>query len=329
MKPRFEWKVGLFVFIGLVLVAALLIEFSKGTTFFRSTYDIQLQAENAGLLQAQAQVRMSGVQVGSVSAINLAANGKFVTIVLRIYSDYKIYKDARFVLEQSGFLGDQYVAIIPTKNEGEVFGPGKANVAHAEAPFNLQEFTRSASGFIARIDDTIKKLNESLVDVQRLVLNPETLTNLAVTAANLRDISEQAEVTMGRIDVVVATNGPGLSQVITNLVDFSQGMKQVAGSLNGLLATNTPQLNSAVSNIDASSESLKALLADVQAGKGAAGELLKNPQVARQVGEIIANLSVTTSNLNRVGLWGILWKHKPREPAAPPPKELRSPQEKD
>src|SRR5215813_6779009 len=112
-KARFEWKVGLFVFIGLVLLAGLLLEFSKGLTFFRPTYHILLQAPNAGSLKTRAQVLMSGVQVGTVSDIELAPNGKYVTITLRIFSTFRIYKDARFVIEQQGFLGDQYIAIVP------------------------------------------------------------------------------------------------------------------------------------------------------------------------------------------------------------------------
>ena len=39
-ESRLEWKVGLFVFMGLVLLGGLLLQFSKGTTFFRSTYEI-------------------------------------------------------------------------------------------------------------------------------------------------------------------------------------------------------------------------------------------------------------------------------------------------
>jgi hypothetical protein len=29
------------------------------------------------------------------------------------------------------------------------------------------------------------------------------------------------------------------------------------------------------------------------------------------VSRIVDNLSITTSNLNRLGLWGILWQYKP------------------
>ena len=49
---------------------------------------------------------VAGVSVGSVSDIKLDDGGTNVTIFLKIYKDYKIHGDARFVIEQSGFLGD-------------------------------------------------------------------------------------------------------------------------------------------------------------------------------------------------------------------------------
>src|SRR5438309_1578041 len=39
---RIEWKVGLFVLIGLVLFGALMLNFSKGITRFKSTYKLHL-----------------------------------------------------------------------------------------------------------------------------------------------------------------------------------------------------------------------------------------------------------------------------------------------
>jgi phospholipid/cholesterol/gamma-HCH transport system substrate-binding protein len=240
---------------------------------------------------------------------------------------YKVYKDARFVIEQQGFLGDQYIAIVPTNNEGDTYSDG--DVAKAEAPFNLQEFTRSASGFITRIDETVKKLNDALADVERLVLNPETLTNLSQTAANLRNVTQQARLTLDRVDQVIASNGPALNYAATNLVAFSEGMNRFAGSLNTILDTNSPQVHAAVTNLEASTESLKSLVADVQAGKGLAGDLLKNEQLAGDLSRIMYNLSITTSNLNHAGLWGIMWKHKEPRTNAPPPRVLTSPKERD
>jgi phospholipid/cholesterol/gamma-HCH transport system substrate-binding protein len=312
---RLEWKVGLFVTIGLILLAGLLIEFSKGRTFFHSTYTLYLHADNAGSLKPRAQVLMSGVPIGTVADIELAPTGKYVVIPLSIYSRYKIYTDARFVIEQSGFLGDQYVAIIPTRNADGVYTNNA--IAYTEAPFNLQEVARSASGFLQRIEQTAQQVNNSITDLQRLLLNERTLTNLAVAASNLRLVSERAMATVDGLHAVVASNAPAISLSGSNLVAFSDHLNQAGSTLETVLATNGPALQEAVKNIESSTAILKNLMNDVQAGKGVAGAVLHDQQLAANMSQIVYNLSVTTSNLNRAGLWGILWKHKEARPAPP------------
>ncbi len=326
-KSRLEWKVGLFVAIGLVLVAALMLQFSKGMTLFSKTYDIYLVSPNVGGLKTKASVLMSGVQVGTVADIRLAPDGRSVTIVLRIFSSYTIHKDATFVIEQAGFLGDQYVAIVPTQNRLPPFRNG--DTAQAQAPFNLQEFTRSATGFISRIDETFKKFNDSLADVTRILLNPETLTNLSVTASNLRNVSERAQTTLNLINSTVETNTPALSTSASNLVFFSRQLNQFATQLNQVVDTNTDDISRTIKNLEASSESLKSLMSDLDAGKGLAGQLLKNEQMAARASEIANNLSITTSNLNRLGLWKMLWQHKPPKTNQPPARPLSSPKESE
>jgi len=134
-KSHLETKVGLFVLVGLALLAVLLIQFSKGTSLFRGTYELRLHANNVGGLKPRSAVLLAGVQVGSVSEIKLANDGKRVTILLNIYKENKIYHDARFVIEMSGFLGDQYVSVIPTANQLPLLQDG-ADVP-CEQPFNL------------------------------------------------------------------------------------------------------------------------------------------------------------------------------------------------
>ena len=308
-KSRLEWKVGLFMFISLVVLAALLLEFSKGINIFRPTKIILLRAPNVGGLKIRAQVLMAGVQVGTVSDVRLGPQGTNVTIWLKIYSQYEIHKDARFALETSGFLGDQYVAIMPTKNQGDVFHD--QDVAEAEAPFNIQEVARSAGSFLRRIEETANRLNDAIADVRRLALNDQTLTNLSIAVGNLRTVSEHAISAVDGLNSLVTSNAPALSTSGSNLVTFSEQLTNFGGDLSQLLATNSPVLNAAVKNIESSTIMLKDLLADVQAGKGLAGNLLQNPVLATNVSLIVSNLSVTTSNLNRLGLWGIMWQHKP------------------
>src|ERR1043166_9218152 len=321
-QSRLQWKVGLFVSIGLVLLAGLLMEFSKGLTLFRPTYEILLRVSTAGSLKSRAQVLMSGVQIGTVSDIRLAPSGKYVAISIRIYSEYKIFKNARFYIEQSGFPGDPYIAIYPVENQGPVFQNG--DVAEAEAPFNMLEIARSATGFVKRIDETAQRLNETLVDVRHFLLNRETLTNLSVSAANLRTVSDRALSVVNGIDALIATNAPALNSAGTNLTRFSEELIQFAGGLNNLLLTNRQAIDQAVKNVESSTAVLKSAMEQVEAGKGLAGALLKNDEIASNLGEISRNLSITTSNLNRLGLWGILWQRRPK-PAPTTQRTLTAP----
>ncbi|MEI9960693.1 MAG: hypothetical protein WDM76_06050 [Limisphaerales bacterium] len=95
------------------------------------------------------------------------------------------------------------------------------------------------------------------------------------------------------------------------MVLFSEQLNQLAGRADGLLATNGTEISAAVKNIESSTEVLKSLVTDIQSGKGLAGAILQNPQLATNMQNIANNLAITTSNLNRRGLWGILWAQKP------------------
>ena len=313
-KKRLEWRVGLFILIGLVLLGVLLVQFSKGITF-SPTYELYLTSRNAGGLKINAQVLMAGVQVGSVKGVELSSDGKAVNITLQIYKRYVIHKDARFAIQQSGFLGDQYVAIIPTNNEGAVFAGG--DHATAQEPFDLQEVARSAAGFIDHIDKTAKELNDMITDVRREVLTDANLTNLSVSVVNLRHVSEEAMDTVNNVNLLFTTNAPMISESINTLNQASVELSHFAGSLNEIVDTNRPSIAMSVSNIEASTAALRKILEEAQAGKGPAGTLLRNEEMATNMAQIAHNLSITTSNLNRLGLWGILWAKKtPREKPA-------------
>ena len=213
-KSRLERKVGLFVGLGLALLAALLVYFSKGASLFRGTYILNLHAANVGGLKQQSTVQLAGVNVGSVHQIKLDASGTNVTIELQIYREYPIYHDARFVIEEAGFLGDHYISVIPTTNSPPVLTNG-ADV-ECESPFNLQEVARSAAGFVQRLDETARKLDASVTDLRAQVLNAETLANFGNTITNLRRFTEEALVTVHDIQDVIGTNRDQISLMVSN-----------------------------------------------------------------------------------------------------------------
>jgi len=312
-KSRLPLKVGLFVFVGLVLLAVLLIQFSKSTSLFRGTYVLHLHAVTVGGIKPRAQVLLAGVQVGTVTDIKLAPDGKSVTLNLLVYKDFPIYSDAQFAIEQSGFLGDQFVSIKPTENTLPVMTNNED--VPCTAPFNLIEVARSASGFIQRIDGTAQKLDASVSALQQEVLNVHTLSSFGVALTNMQNFSAQALYAVQDIHTLVTTNTAQVETAISNLVYFSSELSQLGGSAQGILATNGPNINVATRNLEDISATLKQLSLNLQAGNGLAGTLLQNQQLATNVQNIAANLAVTSSNLNREGLWGILWSHKPARPS--------------
>ncbi|MGA2246854.1 MAG: MlaD family protein, partial [Verrucomicrobiota bacterium] len=307
-KSRLEIKVGVFVFIGLAVMVALMVWFSKGASLFRSTYILKLHTSNIGGLKPKSAVLLAGVGVGSVQQIQLDASGTNVTAFLQIYQDHPIYHDARFVIEMSGFLGDQYVSVIPTANTLPLLTNGA--VVECEAPFNLQEVARGAAGFVQRLDDTAKKLDASVADLRAQVLNAQTLANFGASITNLRVFTEQALDTVHDIHDIVDTNRSQVGVALSNIVLFS-------ANLDSLLATNGDNLTAATKNLQSLTAGAQELVKDVQAGKGLAGTLLENNATATNVQLLAENLSVASSNLNRFGLWHFLWTHPAPNPNPP------------
>jgi phospholipid/cholesterol/gamma-HCH transport system substrate-binding protein len=323
MRTRLEWKVGLFVFICLVLLAALLVEFSKGMSLFRSTYSIVLESSNVSGLAVSAPVMMSGVQVGRVSRITLAPSGKTAIVNLTIYSQYPIHQDAQFLFRTAGLLGDEYVAVIPTANKEPVFHTGSP-AARAEAPVGFEQIARTAGNLAQTIDVTVKRLNVLIDDLQRLLLNKRTLTNLAQVVTNVRELSGQAALAARNINTLLLTNTAPVNLSVSNLSASSQHLSSFANGLQDLLTTNSANITASIRNLHDATRAMTNLMSQVQSGKGVAGMLLRNQRFAADVSDLFRNLSVTSSNLNRLGVWGILWRHKPPK-HLPPPERLNTP----
>lgn len=308
-RPRMEWKVGLFVALCLGLLAVLVLSFSKGLSPFSHTYRLRLRTPNVGGIKTQASVLMAGVPVGNVIKAELDPDGRSVTLHLRIQSSYAIHRDARFALEQAGFLGDRYVSVVPGANREPVLADNEE--VSCEEPFNLQEAARAATGFIRRVDDTARRLNEAIDRIDRLVLNEQTLTNLAQSVASFHRSTLQAEKTLGRVDDLVTSNLPPVNLTISNLFAFSHELRTLGADLRDVLATNSTEVTEAVKSVESSAAMLEGLLTDLRDGRGLAGTLLRDQQLALHFSMLASNLTVTSSNLNARGMWGILWKPKP------------------
>jgi phospholipid/cholesterol/gamma-HCH transport system substrate-binding protein len=326
-ETRLTGKVGLFVFVGLVALALLLLSFSKGVNLFTPTYTLRLKANSVGGLKDRSEVHVSGVKVGIVWRTELAPGGKGVSIMLKINKKFEVHADARFAIEQVGFLGDQFVAIYPGANAGRLLQDG--DEVTCEEPFNVQEAARAALGFIKRVDETAQKLNEAITRVDRLVLNEHTLTNLSAAVENIRVVSERGLSVVDGLGHLVDTNSSPVNLAVSNIVHFSEQLNRIAGQFGEVLMTNRADITIAVKDVKETAAVIKDLANDLQAGKGLAGGLIKDEHLKEETVQLFnrlatlgANLEIASSNLNRNGIWWMLWKHPPAptNPGALPPR---------
>lgn len=317
---RYAARVGAFAAAGIILLAVLLLTFSKGLDWFTPTYTLRLHTDNVGGLKARSAVLVSGVAVGTVVGTELAPDGKGVTILLRIDRRYTIYSDAEFVVEQIGLLGDQYVVVYPTKNQGHPLKDG--DEVSCRPPFSFQSLAMSAVGFIQRVDETTKVLKEAVLRINDTVLTDRTLTNLADGIGNFHAVSERAITLIDNLNQVVSTNTAPLMTSFTNLARFSEDFQGLAGDLRATVAENRTNISATIENLETSSRAVSDLAKDLEAGKGLAGSLLRDEQLQGYLSNSLYHLAIVSSNIARFGL---LYKPKAAKPESVHP--ARSPRD--
>ncbi|HUS34336.1 MAG TPA: MlaD family protein [Verrucomicrobiae bacterium] len=307
MKTRTEIKVGLFVLLGLALAALLIVKFNKGSGPMTKTYHLRMQAKDVSGVIPGSFVLMAGVRIGSVERIELDSDSGSVMLVTRLLSKYRLRTDSKFMIKQSGFIGDQYIAAFQGKSDKFLDNDA---VVQVEEPFDLGEVARSTGGLVKRVDTMVVQISNAVDRVDKTLLAGETLTNLAKIVANFHTVSESTLSTLRKVETLIDTNAAGIHASVTNAQSFSAKLDGLATELRETLATNRTQLTASIKNIENATAKLDVAMGDVNAGKGLVGALIKNEQLATDMSLIMSNLQVLSSNVNNKGLWGVLRKPK-------------------
>ena len=308
MKTKTEWKVGLFLAISLVVTAALVINFSKGTNPLTKIYTIHLTTKNVDGLVKNAVVMMAGVPVGRISAIDLKTDTYTVTLDAKIKAEYQIRADAKFFIETAGFLGDKYIGVIPGANKLPPLEDGET--VACEDSFDLVRTARAATDLMDELKTVASQITNIVNRIDSKLLDEQTLTNLAAGLSNLREISAEASTTIAAVNQLILTNTPPINAAIENVVTFSGQLKDAGTDLRGLISTNRVVIDESFANIKETTESLRNLVAAAEQGKGLAGKLFGDEELARNFSMLSSNLVDVSAKLNRGGLWGILWADK-------------------
>ncbi|HTD67101.1 MAG TPA: MlaD family protein [Candidatus Limnocylindria bacterium] len=319
-QKNYAVRVGFFVLVGLVLIAGLMLNFSRGVGLFQPKYEIVMRTRSVAGLKPSAAVFLSGVKIGNVESVELDPRSKGVTVRLTILKQFELYKDSRFVIEQQGVLGDQFVNITPGSAEAPLLKDG--DEVPGDEPFNLLEVARSTSDLLKRFDQLGSTVGETIARVNRQVLDPQTLSNLSRTIGNFEKVSDHTLGVVDNVAGVISNSGPVLTMSLSNLLAFSRKLDEVAMKVDETIVTNRVELNESMHNLRDATASLKQMTAGIESGKGLVGALLKDEQWHGNISLTLSNLTVVSSNLAR---YGLLYKPKQPKETAPPAYSGKSP----
>lgn len=319
-----QFKVGVFVVIGAGLLALLILNFSKGTTLFNTTYKLTLVLPNAAGLKPTADVMMAGLAIGKVTSMELAEDERSVTIKLSIVSKYKIRKDARFTIEALGFLGDQYISVsVPdagSTTPDEIGYLQNGETVHGEGAYNVLAVVQSVSGLIDQAKKTVKDLDQSITNINASALSTNTLAHFVLAVSNLDVVSGKAVGAVGEARDLLAANSGSLTATISNFQALSASLTNTALQLNEIVGTNRADVRRTIDNLTVASGKFKDIASELQAGKGTLGSLLKNDQMSAQLASFVSNANNMTAqfgefgqHLNQRGIWAMLWRPKHTE----------------
>jgi phospholipid/cholesterol/gamma-HCH transport system substrate-binding protein len=327
---RIEYKVGLFVVVGVGLLALLILNFSKGITLFNPVYKLRVILPNAAGLKPAADVMMAGVPIGKVSSMELAPDEKTVDITVSILGKYKIRKDAKFHIDALGFLGDQYVSISTPEDMGLAVTnqPGyfqNGDTVTGEPTFNMLEAVQSISSVIGQAKKLMIDIDQAVTNVNASALSTNTLAHFALAVNNLELVSEKAVGAASTAENLLSANTVPIDSAVSNFQALSVRLTDTAAELGQIVATNREDVTRVIGNLTVASDQFKQIALDLQAGKGPAGILLKDPRMTAEVASVVSNADNLTAqfaefgrNLNERGIWAMLWRPKHRGTNSPP-----------
>jgi ABC-type transporter Mla subunit MlaD len=283
-KKGIEIKLGLFITIGLVIVAILVVQFGRVGRAFQEYYQLKVEFPNASGLIKGADVQLAGAKIGDVAlAPEIAAGSSAVVVGLRIFKGIKIPKVFRFQIGTTGLLGDRFVEVMPPQGfDPSQYDPNdpsqrwqNGDRISGERGGGLTELTAKGGDVMEKLRselDNIEKitttLSKELLSQQNLKNIETTLTNLKTTSANFADASKNIQTA---------------AQNSTQVMDKAKEAMTTADSA-------AAELKNAVGDARKTLASAQAVFAKASQGSGLLPALLSDRELANNFKALIANV---------------------------------------
>ncbi|MEW6088127.1 MAG: MlaD family protein [bacterium] len=321
MSVSTETKVGIMIFVSLVILASMTFTVSKISLFKKPGDKVKMKFEDTGGLRLYDDVRIAGVIVGKV--VDIYLEGSSAIVVVQLKPEHHIRKGARVIINSAGLLGEAYISVTQGPATGEVLTESSPPLL-SEPTVRVDQIMASMNRFMDRAENAMN------FDIRQVIKNTEDLIasiNMLVNEnrANIKDISKNMSIISKGLTETEREFQAKLVSILSNVEQYSQTLFQrtIAISDEMLIITkdldkginNTGNnISSLISNFNATStefnrivrtlaETMKRvdnIAARVERGEGVIGKLTTNAELYDNLNDVLVEIKGISTSLNQV-----------------------------
>ncbi|MCL6495345.1 MAG: MlaD family protein [Ignavibacterium sp.] len=268
-------KLGIFIFIGSVLLVVGIFMLGNKDQLFVSTFTIRAYFQNTEGLRNGASVRFGGIDVGAVKEIKIIpdTSGR-VEVSMRIKEEVRrfIKKDSRASIETEGLVGNKVVIITMGSDNAEPISDN--GIILSKEPLSFADVIEETQGILAytkemtkNLADIVGKVNKGEGTIGKILYDEElynAATNITKSAdKNLTAITEDMRKVIALFDDLgkgVETIVKNTNNVVAGIDTLLQGVSEGKGVLGSLLTdqgTEGKSINKILDNLVQISEDTK------------------------------------------------------------------------
>ena len=258
-----KMKLGIFISLGITVFILAIYFIGEKQQLFRSTFRLSGVFKNVGGLQAGNNVRLSGINVGTIDNVNIISDTSVRVVILVDESTRKfIKKDAVASIGSEGLMGNKVLIINP--------GTGDKKI--------IEDNDTIATTQPTEIDEIMKSLKT-------------TIDNTSSITGDLSKITKNVETGKGTIGRLIMDQSwrQKFDSTFTNLKEGSIGFKifmDKAKDLDEILTS----LKTTIANTNSITGDLSNITTNIQSGKGTIGRLLTDQSLGQNIDSTFINL---------------------------------------
>jgi phospholipid/cholesterol/gamma-HCH transport system substrate-binding protein len=186
-----NWKLGMFVIVGLLLFILTIYFVGKQQNLFGSTFSIKSQFKTVSGLKVGNNVRFSGIDVGTVSEIELITDSTVVVSLLMEKDVQKYIKaDATASIGSDGLMGDKVMTISPGTLSNKIvkdndFIKSKSAIEMEDLMNSVKTTLDNAGIITAQLAEFTFSMNNGNGTLSKLMNDEKFANSLQKTLVNL------------------------------------------------------------------------------------------------------------------------------------------------